>query len=108
FYIQRFYPKDDKKRRFQDLYIVVASPVRNLHLQLALLGTVLAVAGGVALLLMVPVIRWGMGIGLRPLDKLSAELKEIRPENLDRRLPADKLPAELVPVAASLNDWLGR
>ncbi len=108
YYIQRFYPKDDKKRRFQDLYLIVASPVRNLQLQLALLGTVLAVAGGAALFLMVPVIRWGMGIGLRPLDKLAAELKEIRPENLDRRLAADKLPAELVPVAASLNDWLGR
>lgn len=108
FYIQRFYPKDDKKGRFQDLFLIVASPVRSLQIQLALLGTVLAVAGGAALLLMVPVIRLGMGRGLRPLDKLSEEVRQIRPENLHQRLETDRLPAELVPVAASLNDWLGR
>lgn len=108
FYIQRFYPKDDKKGRYQDLYLIVASPVRGLQIQLALLGTVLAVAGSAALLLMVPVIRLGMGRGLRPLDKLSSEVRQIRPENLHQRLATEKLPAELVPVAASLNDWLGR
>lgn len=108
FYIQRFYPKDDKKGRYQDLYLIVASPVRGLQIQLALLGTVLAFAGGAALLLMVPVIRLGMGGGLRPLDKLSSEVRQIRPENLHQRLATDKLPAELVPVAESLNDWLGR
>jgi len=108
FYIQRFYPKDDKKGRFQDLYLIVASPIRNLQLQLALLGTVLAVAGGAALFLMVPIVRLGMAGGLRPLDKLTAELKQIRPENLHQRLATEKLPAELVPVAASLNEWLSR
>ena len=108
FYIQRFYPKDDKKGRYQDLYLVVASPVRSLQIQLALLGTVLAVAGGLALLLMVPVIRIGLGRGLKPLDKLSAEVKAIRPESLHQRLATEKLPDELVPVAASLNDWLAR
>jgi signal transduction histidine kinase len=108
FYIQRFYPKDDKKGRYQDLFLIVASPVRSLQIQLALLGTVLAVAGGMALLLMVPIIRLGMGAGLRPLDKLSSEVRQIRPESLHQRLALDKLPAELVPVAESLNDWLGR
>ena len=108
FYTQRFYPKDDKKQRYQDLYLVVASPIRGLQIQLALLGTVLAVAGGLALLLMVPVIRIGLGRGLRPLDKLSSEVRAIRPENLHQRLATGKLPEELVPVAASLNDWLAR
>lgn len=108
FYIQRFYPKDDKKGRFQDLYLVVASPIRGLQIQLALLATVLAVAGGLALLLMVPVIRIGLGRGLKPLDKLSTEVRSIRPENLHQRLETGRLPAELVPVAASLNDWLAR
>jgi len=108
FYVQRFYPKDDKKGRFQDLYLVVASPTWNMQLQLALLATVLGIAGGAALLLMVPVIRLGLGRGLKPLDRLASDVSGIRPENLHQRLATDKLPAELVPVAASLNDWLGR
>lgn len=108
FYIQRFYPKDDKKGRFQDLYLLVASPAQGLHIELALLATVLAVAGGLALLLMVPLIRIGLGRGLQPLDKLSGEVREIRPESLHQRLDTVKLPAELIPVAASLNEWLAR
>jgi signal transduction histidine kinase len=108
FYVQRFYPKDDKKGRFQDLYLIVASPVGGMNLQLALLATVLGVAGAAALFLMVPVIRLGLGRGLKPLDRLSADVVSIRPENLHQRLAEDRLPAELVPVAASLNGWLGR
>lgn len=108
FYVQRFYPKDDKKQRFQDLYLIVASPTGSMNLQLALLATVLGIAGGAALLLMVPVIRLGLGRGLKPLDKLAADTGAIRPENLHQRLDATKLPAELVPVADRLNEWLGR
>lgn len=108
FYVQRFYPKDDKKERFQDLYLVVASPTRGMQLQLALLATVLGIAGAAALLLMVPVIRLGLGRGLRPLDQLTADIGRIRSEELHRRLDTAKLPAELLPVAESLNEWLGR
>lgn len=108
FYVQRFYPKDDKKGRFQDLYLVVASPTGNMTFQLALLATVLGIAGGTALLLMAPVIRLGLGRGLKPLDKLAADVGAIRPENLHQRLDATRLPAELVPVADRLNEWLGR
>ncbi len=108
FYIARFYPKDDKKGRFQDLYLVVASPTRSMQLQLALLATVLGIAGAAALLLMVPVIRLGLGRGLRPLDRLAADIGRIRTEELHQRLDTARLPAELLPVAESLNDWLGR
>ncbi len=107
-YVQRFIPKDDKKERYQDLYLIVASPTRPLQLQLALLATVLAIAGAAALLLMLPIIRLGLGRGLRPLDRLSSEIRQIRPERLDQRLSTGRLPAELLPVAASLNEWLGR
>lgn len=108
FYVQRFIPKDDKKKRFQDLHLIVASPTRQLQMQLALLATVLAIAGAAALLLMLPVIRLGLGRGLRPLDRLSGEIRAIRPERLDQRLDTGRLPAELVPVATGLNEWLGR
>lgn len=108
FYVQRFIPKDDKKERFQDLHLIVASPTRQLQMQLALLATVLGIAGAAALLLMVPVIRLGLGRGLRPLEHLSREIHGIRPERLDQRLGTSGLPAELVPVATGLNEWLGR
>lgn len=108
FYVQRFYPKDDKKGRYQDLYLVVASPLRGLSIQLALLATVLGIAGALALVFMVPVIRMGLAQGLKPLDKLAAEVRSIHPENLHERLETGTLPAELLPVATSLNDWLAR
>ena len=108
FYVQRFYPKDDKKKRFQDLYLVVASHREGMHLQLVLLATVLGIAGAAALLLMVPVIRMGLGRGLKPLNKLAADVGRIHPEKLHQRLDEQKLPAELVPVAERLNDWIGR
>ena len=108
FYVQHFQPKDDKKRRFQDLHLVVASPSRALHLQLALLATVLGIAGIAALIAMVPLIRLGLRRGLNPLERLSADVKAIRPESLDQRLDPARLPVELAPVAAGLNEWLGR
>lgn len=107
-YVQRFYPKDDKEEAFRDLYLIVASPTRGFESQLGRFATILAVAGGLALLLMVPIIRSGLGRGLRPLDQLSRRIKEIRPEGLHQRLDPEPLPAELVPVAERLNEWIAR
>jgi signal transduction histidine kinase len=108
FYISRLYPKGDKKGRHQDLYLVVASPTAALNRQLMLLGSVLAITSGAALLLMVPVIRFSLHRGLRPLGRLTGDLARICPENLHERLATGQLPPELQPVAATLNDWLGR
>jgi signal transduction histidine kinase len=107
-YVQRFNPKGGKKAGYPELYLVVASPLRGLHGQLAVLATVLGIAGTAALFLMVPVIRLGLRRGLRPLDQLAADIGRIRSEELHQRLDGSKLPAELLPVAESLNDWLGR
>jgi len=108
FYVQRFYPKDDSERRFQDLYLIVASPTRSVQVQTALLATVLAVAGCVALLLLVPVVRFALSRGLQPLVRLADDLGRLKPENLNQRLPSNTLPAELTPVAERLNEWVGR
>lgn len=107
-YVQRFYPKDDFEYRHKDLYLIVASPSGGVGSQLAGLATVLAIAGGAALLLMVPLVRLGLDRGLRPLDRLAADLGGIRPENLHQRLDAARLPRELVPVADRLNEWIAR
>jgi signal transduction histidine kinase len=108
FYVQTIYPKDDAENRFQDLYLIVASPTQTMKSQLTGLASVLAIAGGLGLVLLVPVIRLGLGRGLRPLDRLSSRISAIRPEDLHERLEVRALPAELVPVADRLNEWLGR
>lgn len=108
YYVQRIYPKDDKKDRFQDLYLIVASPTSSLQGQLGLLASVLALAGAVALLLMVPLIRVGLRSGLKPLKQFSNEINAIKPDDLSKRLAVNRLPLELVPVADGLNEWLAR
>ncbi|WP_193211201.1 ATP-binding protein [Luteolibacter marinus] len=107
-YVQRFYPKDDKQKEFEDLYLIVASPTRGLQQQLGRFATILAVAGVLTLLLMVPIIRAGLGHGLRPLNKLTKEIRGIPPDGLRQRLATDPLPSELVPVAERLNQWIAR
>ncbi|MFC7337356.1 ATP-binding protein [Haloferula chungangensis] len=108
YYVQRIYPKDDAKQRFQDLYLIVASPTRGMEVQLRLLGTVLSIVGAVVLLLMVPLIRFGLRSGLRPLEKMAGEIREIRSDELDQRLDVAGLPPELEPMAVGLNGWLAR
>lgn len=106
FYLQPIYPKDDKENEFQDLYLIVGSPLESIQRQLKVLALVLAIAGGGALLFMIPVIRFVLNKGLQPLDQLSNEVGTIRTDHLDRRLAIDSLPRELAPMAAALNVWL--
>ena len=108
FFVQRIVPKDDEDGLFRETYLIVASPTRAMDRELAVLATVLSVAGGMAVLLMIPLIRLGTDKGLRPLDELSDDISSIRSEELHRRLPSHKLPAELRSVALSLNEWLER
>ncbi|WP_411826206.1 ATP-binding protein [Luteolibacter sp. AS25] len=108
FFLRMVQPKDDFKNGYQDLYLIVGSPTQGIRKDLGLLAMVLMIAGGVAILVMIPLIRSGLARGLRPLKRLSDEIGGIRPEEFDRRLDAERLPAELVPMAKGLNVWLGR
>lgn len=108
YFVQRFYPKDDYELSHKDLYLIVASPSAAMRAELLRLAWVLGVAGGMALLCLVPLIRLGLASGLRPLSELGRDLSAIRSERLDQRLDATKLPEELVSVAERLNDWLSR
>lgn len=108
FYIQRFYPKDDSQKEHQDLYLIVASPDGGMRAQLAGLAMILGIAGAAALLLLIPAIRIGLARGLKPLDRLAADVVEIAPDNLRMRLEPGRYPEELAPVAARLNEWIGR
>eukprot|EP00903_Cladosiphon_okamuranus_P003713 g3711.t1 len=108
FYVRMIYPKDDFEDRFQDVYLIVGSPTRGIHRDLRLLGTVLLVAGGLAILLIPPLVGIGLGRGLKPLKVFSTEIGEIRADRLEQRLEIAQIPKELAPVAEGLNAWLDR
>lgn len=108
FYIQSFVPKDDEKREYRDLYLVAASPTRELSRNLWILGSVIAAVGGLLLLAVIPLLRLVLGRGLKPLDDLSRQVIGISDNQLDRRLDLAGLPEELLPLGSSLNAWLGR
>jgi two-component system heavy metal sensor histidine kinase CusS len=46
--------------------------------------------------------------GLRPLDRLAAEIAAIREERLDTAISLDGMPREMTPIAQRLNDLLRR
>lgn len=108
FFIQRFVPKDDEKKEYQDLYLVAASPLRELLKNLWILGSVIAAVGGLMLVVTVPLLRLVLARGLRPLASLSQQVRGISDSQLDERLDLAGQPEELVPLGASLNAWLGR
>jgi two-component system OmpR family sensor kinase len=63
------------------------------------------------LLLLLPgtglVVWFGVGAGLRPLDRIAADIQRRRPGALEP-VPADSLPAEITPLVHALNELLGR
>lgn len=108
FHLRRFIPKDDDDREFRDLYLVLGTSTADLHAQLRLLHTIMLVAGALAILATVLIVRFSVRSGLKPLDTLTQDLSAIPPDRLERRLEISHLPAELKPVGQSLNDWLQR
>jgi signal transduction histidine kinase len=108
FYVQRFVPKDDEKREYQDLWLIVAGPMRGMLDSLWVLGSVIAGMSALVLLLTVPLLRVVLAQGLRPVESLSRQVREIPVTHLERRLDLSGQPEELVPLGSSLNEWLGR
>lgn len=108
FYVQRFVPKDDDKREYQDLWLIVAGPLRGMLDSLWVLGSVIAGMSALVLLLTVPVLRVVLARGLRPLDSLGRQVRQIPATQLERRLDLTGQPEELVPLGSCLNEWLGR
>ncbi|GAA5124326.1 sensor histidine kinase N-terminal domain-containing protein [Luteolibacter yonseiensis] len=108
FYVQRFVPKDDDKREYQDLWLIVAGPTQGLLDDLWVLGSVIAGVSALVLVLTVPLLWMVLARGLRPLESLGRQVREIPVTRLERRLDLAGQPEELVPLGESLNEWLGR
>ena len=88
--------------------MVAARETEDLDEQLASLRWLLASAGAGTVLLVLAIAALVVHQGLRPLGSLAAGIAEIRENDLSARLPADRMPAEMVPVVERLNELLGR
>ncbi|HKH48741.1 MAG TPA: ATP-binding protein [Thermoanaerobaculia bacterium] len=72
-------------------------------LRAILAGFVLVLLAGLAVL-----VRLSLAVGLAPVDRLAARLRELDAESLDQRLDAAETPTELAPVVEHLNGLLER
>jgi signal transduction histidine kinase len=104
---QRFDP-EDKRGRYRDSLVIVASRSGELGATLDLLAWVLAGAGLLALGLTVPIVRAVLGRGLAPVAELATRTAAIGAANLDQRLEVADLPVELRPIATELNGLVAR
>ena len=104
----RFDAADDKKGLFRRVVMMTARPTERIESTLNLLFWVLTGTGLVALVVMVPIIRWVLERGLRPLGQLAARTAAIDVRQLHTRLPEADSPVELRPVTARLNELLSR
>jgi two-component system heavy metal sensor histidine kinase CusS len=75
------------------------------------LDTFLTALGALSLATMLAVMLvgyWIARVGLRPLERLSREARELRPKAYSQRLQASRLPVELADFALAFNGAIGR
>jgi signal transduction histidine kinase len=100
--------KDDKQGLYRNLTLVTALPSHELNRTLRTLALVLLGTGGVAVLLLVPLLENALRRGLRPLGDLAKETAGIDAGKLDTRLDDGACPEEIRPIASTLNALLER
>lgn len=100
--------KDDKQGLFRNLTLVTALPAPELTRTLRTLALVLLGTGGVAVLLLAPLLETALRRGLRPLGDLARKTAGIDAGKLDTRLDEHACPEEIRPVASTLNALLQR
>lgn len=103
-----FTPADDEEGRFPELRIVVASDRARLKRTLRPVATNIAMVGGGGVVVILVLLRLVVRRGLRPLDRLGAEVQRIDVSRLSGRIALDELPAELRGMAEKLNELLER
>lgn len=90
------------------LRMLVASDDGNLHRILRVIAIFILIVGGAIILASLLILNAVVHRGLKPLDRLSADVQRIGVDQLDHRLSVAELPLELRGVAAKLNELLGR
>lgn len=106
--VMRFDPGGDKKRRYPNLQLIVASQSHELLGHLRSLALVLLICALLALLATAPLVRMLINRGLRPLEQLTKEVGNINPNELKLIIPTEGMVEELKPIGVRLNQLLAR
>ena len=106
----RFFPGiEDQPRLSETRMALVAGRDRGpMDRSLALLRAALFIIGASALAVLAVATAWGVSSGLAPVRHLRDEVCAVDAGRLNARCDTAGLPAELKPVAASLNELLAR
>jgi len=92
----------------QPVTLVVARGTRDINNKQESFRWLLAGAAAGTILLTLLVAALVVRQGLRPLDRLAAEIAAIREDRLDTTIPVEGMPREIAPIAQRLNDLLHR
>ena len=105
-----FFPAIEDEERLSDtkVALVVGRDRTAMDRSLAMLRAALFIIGASALAVLAIAIAWGVNSGLAPVRRLRDEVCAVDAGKLRTRFDVAPLPAELQPVAASLNELLAR
>jgi two-component system sensor histidine kinase QseC len=107
-----FTPKADEEAKTattpKQVSLVVARETDSLDSSIRFIRWLLAAATAGTLVLALLAGAIAVRQGLRPLDALAARIAAVRQEDLSARIPAEHMPAEMIPVIGRLNDLLCR
>lgn len=98
----------DKKAKQEKVILIVASDRIALDKTLATLRFLLVGFGSGLLALTAVIVPAILRSGLKPLNKLAEYAANLDAANLSMRFPTEKLPGELAPIVARLNESLAR
>ena len=109
----RYTPEMSKKVREQnaaplEAILTIGQDRSGLDRALNLIGLTLFAGTGAAAVAVLFLVRWSVRSGLAPLDELGVVVAEIDAAKLGRRLPGERMPAELRPITDRLNELLAR
>lgn len=90
------------------LYMMMARSRENLDAALLGLLAGFGAMWGLLVVGLILTIRWSVGQGLQPLEKIAHDATGIESTNLSHRFRTDNLPRELDPIGQRLNELLGR
>lgn len=88
--------------------LLVGSSLERIHRDVALLDRLVAIAIGVILLIAPPCGYWLAGRATRPLAEIISMMAQVRPANLDERLPLRGTGDELDQLSVTFNRLLDR
>ena len=92
----------------QFLFLMVARDASNLLGQLQFLRWLLLIASSAVIILSLLIASIIVRKGLNPLNSIAAEIATITEDNLTKRITAEHIPKEVIPIKNRLNELMSR